>query len=72
MCAGLFHAPSGCRVAGTHIFHDTASGLDLEDFSGCMGSFAEVPHVHEMLRFYISRVLVCLLLLWESDKRFMN
>lgn len=21
MCAGLFHAPSGCRAAGTHVFH---------------------------------------------------
>ncbi len=43
MCAGLFHAPSGCRVAGTHFFHDTASVLDLEDVSGCMGSYAKVP-----------------------------
>lgn len=43
MCAGLFHAPSGCRVAGTHIFYDTASVLDLEDVSGCMGSNAKVP-----------------------------
>ncbi len=35
MCAGLFHAPSGCRVAGTV--------LDFEDVSGCMGSVAKVP-----------------------------
>ncbi|KAI3374886.1 hypothetical protein L3Q82_021425 [Scortum barcoo] len=36
--ASSFHAPSGCRVAGTHIFHDTASVLDLEDTEVASGS----------------------------------
>lgn len=67
MCAGLFHAPSGCRVAGTHFFHDTASVLDLQDVSGCMGSDAKVPCSPRAREVKISRVLACVWLLLESD-----
>lgn len=58
MCAGLFHAPSGCRAAGTHVVHDMTSGMNLVDFSGCMVSCI-AQFVHGLLQGSVQKFWRC-------------
>lgn len=57
VCAGLFHAPPGCRVAGTDILRDPAAETDRGDAGRCMGSVAEATFFRNAL----SRLEVLLL-----------